>query len=330
MSAAVSGQPTGPEPKFWTRYSPNQELPISWLTSAALHVFALIGLTLLFNLVIGSSRDAGMPMELFEEGVADAGGGGDPNATQVNSNPASGRVERSGPDELPADMPKPTTALSGLPDVRDALPDLPEDPQSNRTVDSAAVRARLDAASKAAPPGPPQSAGRGGPGAGGGQGTGTGVGTGSGNQPGTQGSMRQRRNKRWTLSFSTTSGSQYLGQLHALGAILVADYPDGSRVMYRHLDRLPTPPEPVDSDIRTRMVWVDERPGSVRDLADAMQLDRTPHSIKAFFPYKLEDEMLKLELSYRGRKEEEIHSTVFRVIVERGQYRLYVSEQRYN
>ena len=60
-------------------------------------------------------------------------------------------------------------------------------------------------------------------------------------------------------------------------------------------------------------------------------MPRTPASIKAYFPYKLENELLKYELGHRGRKEEEIHSTIFRVFLEgNNRYRLVVIDQKYN
>ncbi|MBX7103438.1 MAG: hypothetical protein K1X57_05130 [Gemmataceae bacterium] len=321
-------QPLAPEPKFWSKYSPHQELPISGLSSAAIHVGCAVLLVLLLNFVIGGGRDPGMPLEVFDEGTINAGGGGDPNGKAVSNVPGSGRVERADTEELPADTPKANAALGGLPDVRDTLPDLPANPLSDRTVDSSAAKNQLDGVGKSAPKGPPQSAGRGGPGSGGGKGKGSGPGEGTGDQAGSQGSIRHKRNKRWTLSFNTNG--DYLRQLSALGAILVAEYPDGTRVMFRKLDQSPVPPEVIDPDIRNRMVWVDERPSAVRELSEAMGVSRMPTAIKAYFPFKLENEMLKLELAYRGKQEEEIHSTVFRVLMDGRRYRLVVEEQRYN
>lgn len=319
---------SAPDPEFWEKYSPNQELPISSLASVAIHLGVAAVLVLFLNFVLADRGDSAMPLETIDDGSLAAGGGGDPSGTAVSNVPGPGRVERATADEIPPDAPKPNTVLGNLPEVRDILPEVPANPASSRVVESGGAKDQL-ANVQGGRPGPPQSAGKGGPGSGGGQGSGTGPGTGSGDQPGSQGSIRHRRNKRWTLSFSTSSGSDYLRQLSSLGAVLVAEFPDGSTAMYRKLDAVPCQAEPIDSDIRNRLVWVDERPGAVRELADAMGMARSPSSIKAYFPYKLENEMLKLELGYRGKKEEEIHATVFRVLMEGLRYRLVVSEQSY-
>jgi hypothetical protein len=324
-------QPALPDERFWKKHSPNQEFPISSLASIALHVGAVVILVLLFNFVINSSRDSSMPVEIFD-GFTDAGGGGDPNGSAISNVGGQPRVEKATEDEIPRDAPKPNITMGALPDVLKDLPALPTNPEANREADAAEAKSKLDNVAKGSTPnnGPGQSAGKSGTGSGGGKGSGKGAGTGSGDQPGTQGSVRQKRNLRWTLEFSSTTGNEYLRQLNALGAILVGDFPDGTHVMYRQLGRSPVPAEPVDPELNTKIRWMDERPNFVSELSQAMSLERTPSQIRAYFPYKLEAELLRLELAYRGRKEEDIHSTKFRVFLEGERYRLVVSEQKYN
>jgi hypothetical protein len=326
-------QPVLPEERFWQKHSPNQEFPISSLSSVALHVGAAVSLVLFFNFVIGSSRDTAMPVEVIE-GFADSGGGGEANGSAMSPIAGEPRIERATEDEIPKDAPKPNKSMAALPDVLRDLPDLPTNPEANREADTADAMAKLDNAAKApAPKKPtpaPPSSGKGNTGSGSGQGPGKGGGAGTGDQPGGQGTVRQNRNHRWTISFSTSSGTDYLKQLNALGAILVGEFADGSKFMYRQLGRMPVPAEPIDPELNTKMRWTDENPTFVADLSRAMGLERTPNYVKAYFPYKLENELLKLELAYRGRKEEEIHSTTFRVFLEGDGYRLVVSEQKYN
>lgn len=327
----LTEQPVLPDEQFWKKHSPNQEFPISSLASIALHVGAVVSLVLLFNFIINSSRDTAMPVEIFE-GYSDAGGGGDPNGAGITDIGGQPRIEKATEDEIPKDSPKPNITMGALPDVLKDLPELPNNPEANREADAAEAKAKLDNVAKGSTPNnsPAQSAGKGGAGSGGGKGSGKGPGTGSGDQPGTQGSVRQKRNLRWTLEFSSTTGTEYLRQLNALGAILVGDFPDGTHVMYRQLGRSPVPAEPVDPELNNKIRWMDERPNFVSELSQAMSLDRTPNQIRAYFPYKLEAELLKRELEYRGRKEEDIHSTKFRVFLEGQGYRLVVSEQKYN
>jgi len=329
----TGANPPLPDPKFWTRYSANQELPISGLASVAVHLGAAVLCGLLFTFVMTRDRGGAMPVEAYSlDGDLDAGGGGDPNATTVTNVPGSHLVERAGPDEIAPDTPRPNIAIGAVPDI-DILPDLPENLNSDRLFQEADA-ARREAQSGTAKSGKsdtlPPSAGKGGPGAGGGKGPGVGPGEGSGTKPGTAGSARAKRNLRWTLQFSSLDGRDYLRQLHLLGADLVAEAADGALVMYRKLDQRPVPAEPLDARIRDRLRWMDSRPGAVGELAHAMGLSQIPVSIRAYFPYGLEQELLKLELAYRGRKEDDIHSTTFQVILHGNGYRLAVAEQRYN
>jgi hypothetical protein len=330
----TGANPPLPDPRFWTRYSSNQELPISGLASVALHLMAALLFGLLFTFVIGRDHSPEMPVEAYNlDGDPDAGGGGDPNASAISDVSGNRLIERAGADEIAPDAPRPNVTIGAVPDI-DILPDLPDDPKSDRVFHEADA-ARKDAQAVEGkkggrPSGPPPSAGKGGPGAGGGQGGGVGPGTGAGTRPGSAGSVRAKRNLRWTLQFSSLDGRDYLRQLALLGADLVAEYADGAQVMYRQLDRRPVPAEPVDPRVRDRLRWADGRPNSVGELAAAMGLERQPLAIRAYFPYGLEQELLKLELAYRGRKEEDIHSTTFRVLLTGSGYRLAVAEQQYN
>src|SRR5262245_21123841 len=87
-----------PDERFWQKHSPNQEFPISSLSSLALHVGTAVILVLLFNFVINSSRDTAMPVEVFD-GYADAGGGGDLNASNAAGPGSQPRIERATEDE---------------------------------------------------------------------------------------------------------------------------------------------------------------------------------------------------------------------------------------
>jgi hypothetical protein len=112
--------------------------------------------------------------------------------------------------------------------------------------------------------------------------------------------------------------------------VLITEFPDGTRTMYRKLDVTPVEAEAIDQEVFNRMVWVDDRPGAVAELAEAMGLTQTPNAIRVYFPTKIEADLLRLELTYRGRKEEEILSTIFRVFSQGRTYRIQVTEQRYN
>jgi hypothetical protein len=317
-------------PMLADKPSGNQEVALATLGSLSIHVGIAVLLVLLFNFVIPSARDNGMEVETYVEGNPLAGGGGEGGG--IGDQPPMPKVERASADELPPGLTPPNVALGQLPEVLAPVPDLPLNSDADRIFEGAnTARSDLDKVGRVDPAtGKNAGGGRGGPGSGGGKGPGKGVGEGTGTQPGKQGSITQRRNKRWTITFDTRNGSDYLRQLNLLGATLVADFAEGGPVMYRKLTQFPVPPEKLDSSLNSQLRWVDNRPGAVRELAEAMGLQRNPLAIRAYFPARLESELLQLELAYRNKKEEEIDSTVFRMVLEGNSYRLYVTEQRLN
>jgi hypothetical protein len=125
---------------------------------------------------------------------------------------------------------------------------------------------------------------------------------------------QQQRTLRWTLAFDTRDGAEYARQLDALGAILaVPDKADQYRVI-RDLKQRPARGEVEDLSKIQRIFWVDNKPESIRTLAKALQLRPVPDRIIALFPEKVEQELLKKELAYRGLKEADIRQTRFKVV----------------
>jgi hypothetical protein len=126
--------------------------------------------------------------------------------------------------------------------------------------------------------------------------------------------VRKQRMLRWTMVFDTKDGADYAKQLDALGAILAVPADDGKFLVIRDLKQRPV--KPVEEDIKTiqRIFWVDDRTDSVAPLAKALQLKDTPRFIVAFFPEKLEKELLAKELKFQGKKVHEIEETRFRVV----------------
>src|SRR5437870_3200322 len=119
-------KPRPPLPKFWATYSPNQELPLSGLTSIALHVGAAVALALFFQFYLRHHLEDTMPVEaIIVDGDPNAGGGGDPGGSSVTDAAGPGRVERASADELPRDTPAPNITLGALPDPRNELPEVP-------------------------------------------------------------------------------------------------------------------------------------------------------------------------------------------------------------
>ena len=97
--AAAETSVKPPDERFWVRYSPHHELPISSLASVAWHVFGLV-LIVLVAFVVSYNRNDDMPIET----VSMPGGGGNP----LGVGPASGAGSTGGLVDAtkPRDLPK--------------------------------------------------------------------------------------------------------------------------------------------------------------------------------------------------------------------------------
>jgi hypothetical protein len=122
---------------------------------------------------------------------------------------------------------------------------------------------------------------------------------------------RVKRQLRWTMTFNTRDGSDYLHQLKALGAILAYEGLDGKYMIIRDLGKRPAKAEAAA--LPDRIYWIDDRPESVKSLAVALGIP-TPKKFVAFFPENLEKELLRKELAYAGRSEQDIHETRFNIV----------------
>ncbi len=139
-------------------------------------------------------------------------------------------------------------------------------------------------------------------------------------------SSRQQRVLRWVMRFNTLNGNDYRRQLAGLGAILAFPQPDGGYMVYEDL-RAPAKGEIKDIASIKRIFWVDEKKDSIRSLAQAMEVPVPDGPIVAFFPQELEADLLRKELAYKGKKEEDIKETHFKINPRGGKYVPEVVEQ---
>jgi hypothetical protein len=122
---------------------------------------------------------------------------------------------------------------------------------------------------------------------------------------------------RWSMLFNTNNAGDYLAQLRGLGAILaipVKEGPEGREYrLVRDLSARPAKLLEEDLSKIQRIYWVDEKPQSVNDVMASLGVDVRPSHFVAFMPQELEDKLFRMEKAYRGRSEDEIHETKFRV-----------------
>jgi hypothetical protein len=334
--AAPVKQAQPPDERFWVRYSPHHEMTISGMASLAWHTLAIV-LMVIVAWVVTSAKRNDMPMEAVEfDGMVGNGSGGN-GGTGNDRNIGNGPLVEAVATQLPPDVKAPKEPLHDIANLQISAPDLlknlPEDKDAERELakmlkigtQSLEKLANLDGRMRDALLG---GVGNGSPGKNGGAGGGDQGGTGT--SPGT-GNERIRRQARWTITFNTQSGGDYLRQIKALGAILAFNNRSGDLMYVKDLSRSPVQPEKIDKDELkklNRLFWIDDRHDSVEQLARAMGLDFTPDKVYALFSHEVEKELLRKELAFQNKKEHEIYETRFQFLMRGNGYEIVVIDQR--
>jgi hypothetical protein len=327
-----------PDERFWQRYSPHHELPLSGAGSFAVHalVFGLLLLSGYLALAYFNKAARSLPVEAVR--LETGGGGGRPTGVEGGSGTPTAPKE-VGPDDAQPPKDPGTAPPEKRPDLKVQGPKTETfpDPAAMRYVtqaDTDAMRAfhRLKDANVRIrlPDGPdnPGPKGKAGPGEGGGQGDGKGPGTGSGRgEGGGKLTQREKRMLRWSMLFNTNSGPDYVDQLrhlHAILAIPVAETEAGKDYrLVRDLSRRPAQLLKEDLSKIQRIYWIDDKPDSVQQVMATLGLQLMPSHFVAFMPEDLENKLFQLEKArlnkdYPGRTEDDIAETKFKI--KRGSY----------
>jgi hypothetical protein len=133
---------------------------------------------------------------------------------------------------------------------------------------------------------------------------------------------------RWTITFNTDSGADYLRQVQVLGAILAFNTPSGDLKCVKDLMRRPVQLENDDPKKLDRIFWIDDHRDSVEQLARAMGLNFVPDRVYALFPKTFEEELRKKEAEYAHVAEDQIIETRFQVLMRGTGYTVIVTDQR--
>ena len=318
--AAVEQPLIPPDEQFWKRYSPHHEFPLSGMLSVIFHV-------LLFVLIVGGSiflvraNDKG-PIEVGErlsivddrqgDNALDGEGGSQfekreagpsQNANKSTHVPVSREPDLKAPaptTEKPPEMVNPSRTI------------IEQAETSNTELAKATAKATEEMRKQIlAAPRPP--GGR--------------PGDVLGGTPGGRLDDVMARMDRWVLVFETRDGRDYLRQLESLGAILAIPIGENQFMVYHDLRSRPLKGQVEAISKIERIFWIDDKPESVRSLAEALQLDRVPVRFVAFFPRQFEEELLRKELRFQNKKEHEIRKTIFQMQRRGNRYEAVVREQ---
>jgi len=321
-----------PEEKFWERYSPLNEAPLSGVSSTVMHLLAIgliLGIFWVNQFFKFDEENRSLPVEPIR--LTGGGGGGNPRGSGTGPGDP-GDIVRSEQEsgELPPDdvnsKAKPPELQELNPSIAPKIEsDFGKEVKPTKQLNSLAGLGdqSRDNLRKSIGGG-----GKGGSGSGGGRDTGMDKGEGGGKGDGKGLNAREKRVLRWALLFNTKSGIDYRDQLVGLGAIVaVPSKEEGHYSVIRDLKK----PAPKVEDVTSmnRIFWIDDKPESVRALFQAMN-QPVPSAFVAFFPKDVEDRMLRLELAYteqkyRTRDENRIQETRFDVIKDGDKYDIKVN-----
>jgi hypothetical protein len=334
-SQSAAKLPVPPDEQFWQRYSPHYEFPLSSVTSFAIHAIALI---LLFFLGKYLFDTLNKPKSLGEIGVVVEAGGGGGNPEGVGPGPG-GELTEPAPAEDTGNKPPPEATPTKPDPKREILnPSVPlvvlppesKDESVRELIQNAgeAVHAQ-GRINKEAQEKLRRSIGygQGGPGSGGGKDRGKDTGTGRAEGPGT-GNERYERTLRWVMVFDTYSGDDYARQLAGLGAIIAIPRENNQYAMIHDLNERPARPRLEDVEQIKRIYWTDEKRESITPLCMTLGIRPIPDHIVAFFPESLERKLLKLEMDYKGLREDQIYETRFKIRKTAGGYEPVVIDQK--
>jgi hypothetical protein len=140
---------------------------------------------------------------------------------------------------------------------------------------------------------------------------------------------RKKRQVRWTMVFNIRNGGEYLRQLQALQASLALPVlGNDKQFQVFDLSKSPFSPVPKRRDEMKGIFWVDDKPQSASQLSRALGLANPAPYIVAFFPEKLEQQLLQLELDYGHVAEDDIEETRFVLKRASGTYEPVVVSQK--
>lgn len=323
-----------PDERFWQRYSPHAELPLSGVSSLAVHLL-VFGLMLLIGVVgtllLGRTTRS-LPVEAVRLDLGGGGGSqhGQGDGKNFGKQPVEvneGNSQEAQPSNDPVDTDKP-------PEISIKPPTSPRVKFDESTIryihqsDTASAQAlqklaqaniRIQLPDRT--PAPKSGYGKGGTGEGGGSGDGkgTGVGNSTGEGRGTL-TQREKRMLRWSMLFDTSSGHDYLSQLQGLGAILAVPTDNTGKNYQIIRDLSARPAKLLNENINDiqRIYWIDDKPESVGDVLRILGVPNRGNHFVAFMPVELEQKLFDLEKKYAEKhhhitNEDRIVETRFRI-----------------
>jgi hypothetical protein len=314
-----------PAERFWKKYSPHYEFPISTVATVAVHVAAIALIIYVVTTLLQQQETVPpVPITGRELSLDNPGDGGEAGG---------GRGKDEANDERPREpqpqIPEVTLDKNKI-DAAEWL-DLKDDPDAVKAIAKRPDFQRLNALNEEMKKAIARSFKP--------TGNGNGAGTGPDSDKAGKGGANTsgRRSVRWTIIFDTNDGRKYLRQLTTFKAtILIPEPPDWKKNrVFEDLTK-PNPGRPQGNDVLPTLYFVPvlSDPGSgvpsvlSARVAGALGLDYVPPYFMVFFPKAVEDEMAAKETGCRNLREDDIEETKFHVIERNGGCEIEVIDQK--
>jgi hypothetical protein len=318
-------KPVPPDERFWKRYSPHHEFPLSSVSSIALHILLLGLLALGARLAYLWGMGATAPQVLSEGVNVKIGGGGGPKGGKVpgpgqNQNLPGERTE----EKKDTTEKEPETVKLDPSQIASIPREIQEDPVAKRYIargnkNVSVLRDMNTEAGQMLRRGVKEESGMGkdGPGRDGGKDGGKDKGMGDASGPGTSAKLneREKRMLRWVMSFNTRGGgpTEYFKQLSSLGAVIAIPDGKGYKIVYYP----PGAPKVKSVEELNRIYWKDYDRNSVGQMMRSLGIRAMPDHFVAFMPQELEEHLFKMELDQarsRGKTIDDVDETRFEVL----------------
>jgi hypothetical protein len=359
MSTAVK-QPelVPPEEKFWIRYSPHHELPLSGLTSLVAHAL-VIGVLLLASLRLALNQESETLRPPRMDVVQLEGGGGDGLeglGGELGSAPGSEKTEVAQTPE--SSVPEPGKAFTPLAQNPSGFelswtPSSPV-PSEEKDIFRELIQDAQEQASKEPPkkvsdppPTPPKkpvtvagnqknnpgakNGGLSGPATGPGKGNKSGPGIGRGGLDGRPLTKQEIFARRWRFDL-TGQAKEHAEKLDAMGIILAMPNPRNKGLLVvQDLKRRPVEVRPENAMMwKDAVKWYNNKPDSVASLARELRIPPPPAFI-LLLPQEREEKMAQEEKRYaesQGRNPQDVIETWFDFQLRNGTFEPVVIRQK--
>ncbi len=306
-----------PDQRFWRKYSPHYEFPISTVATVAVHVAAIaLIIYIVTNLLQQQDTVPPVPIRGMELVLDKPGDGGGESAGGGSPQEANDQQQVRDPErQIPEDK-----LDKYVVDAKNWILEFKDDPEALKAIAKSVNFEKLNALNDAAKKVISQGFTKGG------DGTGVGPKEGPGSGKGLDPDSSAGRSSRWVIKFRTTSGQHYLRQLAAFEAKLLIPQPPDWKTNIQFDDLTPNSGKP-QTDNLPKMFFIDSDPRSASKVARALGLNFDPREFIAFFPKKVEDELGAKESAYRGLRSDQIQETTFEVLERNGKYEIRVTDQ---